>query len=145
MKKIVLLFVCTALCAAFLIGCMPAAEPQGTSIVVKVGEITPGMKVDDIWAGITVNGKGESCMVEWWYYTDDDTSRPLIITADITEDFRGYVDISYYLPEGSTLDDTAITVDAVSAVSYETTEGAYPSDTQLHRCTRINFDLSANE
>lgn len=152
MKKILALLLISILALCLLTGCMPSLplpesseEPQGTEVLVTVGEVKPGLARDDIWTGIQLNGEGVPCQVEWWYYDEDDTVRPFSLVMTTSENFRGYVDIFYYLPEGVKLgdEDLTVTVDAPNASSYKVTEADHSSDTQMQIHICVEFDLTA--
>lgn len=140
------------LCAAVLLfsGCMPALPPrepsapvsEGTEITVIIGEMTAGADVSDVFAGIELNGEGAACRIDRWYYDESDKARPIVITAPIPENYRGYYDVGFYLPEGVALADAVITVDAPNCTSYEIGEGEFSSETQTDVLVRVYFDLS---
>lgn len=147
MKKRIPFLLCAVL--ILLSGCMPtlpisepSSEPEGTEVTVIVGEVKAGADVSDIFTGIQLNGTGEPCRIERWYYDENDTPRPIVITAPIPENYRGYYDIAFYLPENVALSNAVITVDAPNCSSFEILEGEYSSETSVDVLVRVYFDLS---
>ena len=140
--QVLVLFQETELIAHAQIGFEAVRAQLDAEITVIIGEMAAGADVSDVFAGIELNGEGAACRIDRWYYDESDKARPIVITAPIPENYRGYYDVGFYLPEGVALADAVITVDAPNCTSYEIGEGEFSSKTQTDVLVRVYFDLS---
>lgn len=144
MKKTVTILLAIFLCLPLMAACGPQdnstqVPARAPDILIKVGKLEAGTVVGEIDVRVTFDGEPAVInKIELEQFTVDDRLY-LENDAKIPENFRGRLNIYYYLPQGVANEDLPVTVDAPGGTYDGTGEGGTADDGRIEAWSHVIY------